>query len=694
MVGPSNSEDLIGSLNLGDPIHLQNSDFTSNTIISIKLTGIENYRVWAAAMKLAISTRNKTGFIDGSCVKSPYTNSAALFNQWERSNSIVLSWLLNSVSEDLFLGQIFFDNAFEIHGFKRGELNVSEYYHKLDSLWREFDIMTKLAKCSCAARDDVSKHTQLIKLMKFLMGLNDVFQPIRRSLLSRETLTDVKNAFAIISREESHKGLASSSSGSVKKPQVSSFVAKSNSWTNNGNKRIDNNKRFRNSANNRGPNLNLNCTNCRKVGHIVDRCFDIIGYPFGYNKNHGPKPNGLRTFNDNFVSTSSEKGASLSFTNEQMIKIMNLINEAPSGSDQANMASRASFFKCKHSDFQTSLRPNDDGRDSDSPYDDGNAHACSSNADDCKDCRKYGLEKYVTYDNLNTSNYCFSTNLNKFSEPTSYSKAVKNPNWVEAMNNEVKALYRNNTWTICDLPVGRKAVGSNWLLKIKYKSTGEIERYKVRVVAKRFSQKEGFYYLETFSSIFKMSTVRYDIMITVKGSIVLSFYTFGLLAAKHTDTPLLENTILNHIESDDDQLLVNVGNYQRLVDAALKVLRYLKGSSESVIQINKNGKKQSTLSRSSAEAEYRSMAFATCEVMWLSNLLGDMGVKNLLPVVMYCDNSSALQIAANPVFHEKSKHFEIDVHLVREKVASGVIKTEKIHTSQQIADILTKGLGI
>ncbi|GJV73617.1 ankyrin repeat-containing protein [Tanacetum coccineum] len=96
----------------------RNSDFSSNTIISMKLIGFGNYRVWVAAMKLAINTRNKTGFID-------------------------------------------------------------------------------------------------------------VFQPIMSSLLSRENLPDVKDAFGIIFREESHRGIASSSSGSVSKPRVSNFVAKS-----------------------------------------------------------------------------------------------------------------------------------------------------------------------------------------------------------------------------------------------------------------------------------------------------------------------------------------------------------------------------------------------------------------------------------------------------------------------------------
>nr|GEU77426.1 ribonuclease H-like domain-containing protein [Tanacetum cinerariifolium] len=79
------------------------------------------------------------------------------------------------------------------------------------------------------------------------------------------------------------------------------------------------------------------------------------------------------------------------------------------------------------------------------------------------------------------------------------------------------------------------------------------------------------------------------------------------------------------------------------------------------------------IGKSSAEAEYTSMTSATCEVIWLSDLLGDMGVKGLLPIILYCDNNSALRIATYLLFHEKSKHFEIDVHLVKEKVANGTI---------------------
>lgn len=103
-------------------------------------------------------------------------------------------------------------------------------------------------------------------------------------------------------------------------------------------------------------------------------------------------------------------------------------------------------------------------------------------------------------------------------------------------------------------------------------------------------------------------------------------------------------------------------------------------------------KKQSTVSRSSAEAEYRALASVTCEIIWVLKLLNDFGVKDVIPVQVFCDNSAAIQIAANPVFHERTKHFEIDLHFVREKVSQGVIKTVKISSLKNTADVFTKGL--
>ncbi|GJW22071.1 ribonuclease H-like domain-containing protein [Tanacetum coccineum] len=117
---------------------------------------------------------------------------------------------------------------------------------------------------------------------------------------------------------------------------------------------------------------------------------------------------------------------------------------------------------------------------------------------------KYGLKKYVGYSKLNSKNYCFGTQLNKNSKPKSFYKASKFSHWTDAMNNEMDALLRNDTWKIVDLPKDGKALGSKWIFKIKFKSSGETNRYKARLVAQRFGQKEGIDYEETFSSFVKI----------------------------------------------------------------------------------------------------------------------------------------------------------------------------------------------
>ncbi|CAI0404700.1 unnamed protein product, partial [Linum tenue] len=104
-------------------------------------------------------------------------------------------------------------------------------------------------------------------------------------------------------------------------------------------------------------------------------------------------------------------------------------------------------------------------------------------------------------------------------------------------------------------------------------------------------------------------------------------------------------------------------------------------------------KKQKVVSRSSAEAEYRAMASTVSEVLWLRFLLEELGVRQQGSMPLYCDNQAALHIAANPVFHERTKHVEMDCYFVREQVASKEIEPKKIGTAAQQADIFTKALG-
>ncbi|KAH9658792.1 hypothetical protein KPL70_023626 [Citrus sinensis] len=123
-------------------------------------------------------------------------------------------------------------------------------------------------------------------------------------------------------------------------------------------------------------------------------------------------------------------------------------------------------------------------------------------------CTKYPMSNYISYDKLSPNFLAFTSQLSSVEIPKNIHEALRVPEWRKAIEEEMRALGKNQIWEVTDLPKGKKTVGCKWVFTIKYNSNGTLERYKARLVAKRFTQTYGIDYLETFTPVAKLNTVR------------------------------------------------------------------------------------------------------------------------------------------------------------------------------------------
>nr|GEV11752.1 hypothetical protein [Tanacetum cinerariifolium] len=383
----------------------------------------------------------------------------------------------------------------------------------------------------------------------------------------------------------------------------------------------------------------------------------------------------------------------------------------------------------------------------------------------CSRQPQYPLFGKADFAGLLASHIAFLANVFAHSEPHSYKQAMTDKGWVEAMNKELQALEKNNTWEQTTLPLVYKPITLKWVFKIKYYPDGSLDKFKARLVVREgytkaapnqvCQLKRSLYGLKQsprqwnheltkflislgyvqskhdYSLFLKITNGKFtavlvyvdDMLITsdcqqeilfLKQALHQKFTIKDLGLAKYflgielcrtlVGTYLNQRKYILDLLSDacltaakpkefplPIQLKLSLNKVQHLsqfvsfpkdvhMQDALHLLKYLKGT-------------VSKVSRSSTEAEYRSMAATTCELLWLSYLLKDLNIPTQCPVTLFCANKSAQQIAANPCYHDKTKYLDINCQFTRDKVQDGFLQTAYIPTQSQIADVMTKALG-
>ncbi|KAE8732030.1 hypothetical protein F3Y22_tig00002237pilonHSYRG00016 [Hibiscus syriacus] len=201
--------------NGGNPYYLHQSDNPGMILVTQPLTS-DNFHSWKWSMMLALSAKNKLGFMDGS-IPAPDTSSPELLNAWTRANNLVNSWILNSVSKDIAASLLYHTTAAEIwrdlvesfqqsnspHLFQlkkkltdlvQGQMTVSTYYTQLKIIWDELFSIKQLCSClSCTCggvRRMIVDHQQK-QVIQYLMGLNESFAHVRGQILLLDPLPSV-----------------------------------------------------------------------------------------------------------------------------------------------------------------------------------------------------------------------------------------------------------------------------------------------------------------------------------------------------------------------------------------------------------------------------------------------------------------------------------------------------------------------
>ncbi|GJS79619.1 putative ribonuclease H-like domain-containing protein [Tanacetum coccineum] len=304
-------------------------------------------------------------------------------------------------------------------------------------------------------------------------------------------------------------------------------------------------------------------------------------------------------------------------------------------------------------------------------------------------------------------------------EPTCIAKALEDPDWVDAMQEEMQQFINQQVWKLVPLPDGKHAIGTKWILKNKRDARGIVVRNKARLVAQGHRQEEGIDYDEVFAPVARIEAIRLFLAFaSYMGFLVLKIHTDDNVAdllTKAFDGPRFEYLVV-HIGMVD-MVLVSAGSTMILLVVILPAGCFV---SAVVYAVNTSIYAAELVCAGSimflladlfllvvtcfcclnlvsavlslillVEAEYVAAASCCAQVLWIQNQLLDYGF-NFMNTKIFIDNQSTICIVKNPVFHQRTKHIEIRHHFIRDANEKNLIQVLKIHTDDNVADLLTK----
>ncbi|XP_074313439.1 uncharacterized protein LOC141648610 [Silene latifolia] len=296
-----------------DPLFLSQSDQPIAKLSPTLFNG-HDFLSWKQDVYMALASKNKEGFLDGSCTAPATTDKK--YRQWVRCNLMVLNWILNSMEKSLRgnfkyvrsakvlwaeLNERYgLANAIKIYqikkdmdGVSQGNASLVEYYSKLKNFWETLDNLDPLPLCTCGKMDSCTcsvvrrmfEREQNAKLIQFLMGLTSAYDHIRTQILSMDPLPTISKALGLLQKIERQKQVAELVDNI---PETNAYAVSGQSiliefWKN-SRSRCTAASKFCTSCKIKGHDLSefyrhTTCTHCKKTGHNISVCYDIHGFP-------------------------------------------------------------------------------------------------------------------------------------------------------------------------------------------------------------------------------------------------------------------------------------------------------------------------------------------------------------------------------------------------------------------------------